>query len=193
MSVGKLLEEPYFSMIDSAVREVAKEKHDKVATVDFTRVLRAVCNIVADGLSGLLFGFFEEVTQKAFSQDYEGVFRNLRGAGGPFVELYRYTGSYSFAKNQILLIDTAKSAAIDLNPLYIWGLNSLAGDNKPADLYMFDGVKGKGYAYNAVQDRTEVGVEAGDLLGSLWELLNDLRNRDLEAAVRSNVQMTRRH
>ncbi|MDX8449505.1 Hsp70 family protein [Mesorhizobium captivum] len=193
ISASKLLDEPYFSLIDSAVREVAKEKHDKLATVDFTRILRAICNIVADGLSDVLFGYFEEVSQKAFSQDYEGVFRNLKGANGPFVELYRYVGKFSFARNQVLIVNTASKTALDVSPLYIWGLNSLSGDNKPADLYMFDGVKPNGYVYNAVQDRAEVAVEMGDPLGSLWELLNDFRTRDSETEIRSNVQMTKRH
>jgi hypothetical protein len=175
------------------VNEIPKEKHDKEATVDFGRILRPVCNIVVDGIRNVLFGYFEEVNQRAFSTEYEGVFRNLRGANEPFVDLYNYRGGLSFSKDQILLIDVVTGTALEMSPLYIWGLNSLSGDGKPADLYMLDSVKATGdYAFNAVQERPEIIVNADGNLAALWALVKGCRSQDKEAKTAHGLQMTKR-
>ncbi|WJI73931.1 MULTISPECIES: hypothetical protein [unclassified Mesorhizobium] len=192
LPASKLLEKPYFTLVDEAVSEIPKEKHEKEANVDFGRILRPVCNIVLDGLRNVLFGYFEEVNQRAFSAEYEGVFRNLRGANEPFVDLYNYRGGLSFSKDQILLIDAGSGTALDMSPLYIWGLNSFSGDGKPPDLYMFDSVKAENYAFNAVQERPEIIVSADGNLAALWALVKGCRSQDKESRISHGLQMTKR-
>lgn len=190
--LSRVLLEPYRTELGSAVDEIAEEKHDKLASVDFNRTLRPVCNFIAETVRDKVFGYFEEVRQKAFSCEYEGVFRSMRGASEPFVDLYAYTGAYSFSRNQVFLVDLATGSAVELTPVYVWGLNNLAGDNRPADLFMFDSVKGTEFSYNAVQERNSIALDESGGLGQLWKLVSDLRVGDRAIGRCTDIRLRQR-
>ncbi|MER9852529.1 MULTISPECIES: hypothetical protein [unclassified Mesorhizobium] len=188
----RLLDDTHRPLIDFAVNEIPKEKHDKVATLDFNRVLRPMCNLICDMMHSKVFGYFEEVRQRPFSGAYDGVFRSLKGANEPFVELYDYKGPHSFAKNQVFCVDLETNGATDMTPLFAWGLNSLAGDTRPPDLYMFDSAKGRVYSFNAVQERTEVRLEEAGPLSELWSLVQACREQDRPCDMPEGIHLTRR-
>ena len=178
--------------MSETVDEIAKEKHDKAAIVDFNRVLRPLCNILAEICQDYKFGYFEEVRRKPFSGGYEGVFRHLRGSSQPFVDLLDYTGDFSFHQNQVILISMTTNVAIDMTPLYVWGINLLAGDTHPADLYMFDSQRGGDFVFNAVQERSEVVLNEGGSLSDLWALTKGCREHDQECTEHANVSLSSR-
>lgn len=191
--IARLLDEPHRQVIDQAVTAIAKEKHDKAADVDFNRILRVICNVISEYMQHSIFGNFQEVSKNAFSDVYAGVFRSLNGSNEPFVELYNYKGSHSFSRNRIYIVDTSTSRAIDMTPLYLWGINSLQGDSYPNDLYMFDSSKGSAdkttYFYNAVQERDEIFVTKDGPLAELWPLVQRAREEDLPCAIFDGIDL----
>ena len=91
-----LLEGPTRDEFDRIVSLVALTKHDKpVDGLDYPHILGQFGNALAKCFDGRVFGFFEQARLQFISLDqYEGIFRNMRGPGPPFTEVHEVKGDY---------------------------------------------------------------------------------------------------
>ncbi len=194
LPAAKLLSEQLSGSLNEVVSEIAKEKHDKEASVDFNSILRPLCNIIADSMKGKLFGIFVETRQKPFSAGFDGLFRNLTGPSEPFVSLWNYTGSQAISGNDVYLVDTETGKAICLTPMYVWGLNAIEGDSKPADLYVYDKSDRDRHVFNSQRERRESYVTADhQTLGLLHAMLEIQKSADVATPALTGISLVNRN
>ena len=94
-----------------------------------------------------------------------------------FINVYDYEGVHPFSDADVYVVSPDLKIGLNLSPLYIWGLDVVGGDR---DLYEFDTVKKEAFGFRAIQFRRERLVERGGELHEVWEILNRMRENDLE-------------
>jgi hypothetical protein len=144
----KLLAPELRRTIDKAVNFVAQEKHDKAEGVppEMTEAIQALANVSQQVFSRSVFGFFEGVKRERFSNErsYKGRFRHAHGQP-PFITVSAYSGEEDFPELEAFLVDTEKSTALPLQPLFFWDNCAQHADANPGHCYLYDNepVKGK--------------------------------------------------
>jgi hypothetical protein len=111
-------------------------KHGRLGEIDYVSFLGLLGNHIAKMLTDRVFGVFEGVTPKKFaSGKFRGIFRKLQGSSQPFIRVLEYQGPIAFSDASVFIIDPTNGTALDLSPLYLWGLN---GPDEDPDLFEFD-------------------------------------------------------
>ena len=126
------------------------------------------------------FRSVEFVTPKRFSAGrFQGNFRNLRGASQTFIHLLEYEGAQAFANSDVFVANPKTGVALNLSPLYFWGLNVETFDEEP-ELYQFDSVKGDQFSFKAVHFRAPYLIAQNSDLAEIWTTLKQMRDQDLK-------------
>jgi hypothetical protein len=173
-----LFEGPNYTQFNLWIDEIAKSKHGKEFRVDYVSLLGHLGNNVAKLFSEGVFGVFESVTPKRFaSKRFRGIFRNLSGASQTFINVLEYEGSQPFADSDVFIVNPKLGTALNLSPLFLWGLNRLTLEEEP-ELFEFDSVKGEQFAFRAVQYRAERMVHARSEFEEIWAKLTQMREQD---------------
>ena len=116
----------------------------------------------------------------------QGRFKEIDFLPEPFA-VREYEGAEAFSDADVHLVNPKEGAAINLSPLFLWGLNTLFSDNDP-DLYEFDGYKDGTFVFKAVQFRPEISVTPD--LKNVWETLQGLRERDQKKLVVHSITLS---
>jgi hypothetical protein len=111
---------------------------------------------------------------------FQGIFRNLSGASQTFINVLEYEGSQPFADSDVFIVNPKAGTALNLSPLFLWGLNRPALYEEP-ELFQFDSVKNDEFAFKAVQFRTERMVEEKSAFNEIWVKLRQMREQDQSA------------
>jgi hypothetical protein len=160
------------------IDEIAKSKHGKDFNIDFVSLLGHLGNHVAKLFADCFFGVFESVTPKRFSSGrFQGIFRNLRGASQTFINVLEYEGSHPFADSDVFVVNPKAGTALNLSPLFLWGLNRTTSYEDP-ELFEFDSVKSDQFAFKAVQFRAERMVDEKSAFSEIWTTLRQMREQD---------------
>jgi hypothetical protein len=160
------------------IDEIAKSKHGKDFNIDFVSLLGHLGNHVAKLFADCFFGVFESVTPNRFSSGrFQGIFRNLRGASQTFINVLEYEGSHPFADSDVFVVNPKAGTALNLSPLFLWGLNRTTSYEDP-ELFEFDSVKSDQFAFKAVQFRAERMVDEKSAFSEIWTTLRQMREQD---------------
>jgi hypothetical protein len=169
------------------IDEIAKSKHQKDFKIDMVSLLGQLGNAVGRLFSDWLFGVFESVTPKRFSNGkFQGLFRNLKGASQTFIHVMEYEGTQPFTDSDVFIINPKTGSAINLSPLFLWGLNRQALDEEP-ELFEFDSIKGDKFAFRGIQSRVEYMVEKNSDLAEVWKRLDQMRQKDFTSPEITNL------
>jgi hypothetical protein len=182
--------------IDKAVSSVALAKHGKRAEgLDYARILERIGNIIAGGLAGKAFGYFEDGRRKPFSMNlFQGVFRNARGPSAPFIDIYEYVGAENFPSEFVFLIDIERGEGLPLFPLITRGLDGQRQYYGESDFFLFDIVRRNEteIALRAVQEREEVVLQSKGNFPELFQSLSAYLVEDRSCALIKNVTLKSR-
>jgi hypothetical protein len=89
-----------------------------------------------------------------------------------------YEGPYSFATEDVYLIDPEAGTALNLAPLYLWGLEVTPVRNSESDLFEYDNAKKNEYGYKSVQSGLSIIVDENGPFNEVWQRLNLMRERE---------------
>jgi hypothetical protein len=79
--------------------------------------------------------------------------------------------------------------ALNLSPLYFWGLNNLGNPNEDPDLYEFDSTTKESFSYKAVQFREPRIIDGEGDLQQIWRKLANMRVEDPHAPVSEGLSL----
>jgi hypothetical protein len=146
--------------------------------MDYITFLAFLGNHVAKVFSESVFCVFENVTAKKFAQGrFHGILRDLRGNSQTFIHVLEYEGQKAFSDADVFIVHPHTGTALNLSPLYFWGLNAV-NQNEELDLYEFDTATKGSFSYKAVQLReAKIISDQGDL-SEIWRTLSAMRNGD---------------
>ncbi|MVT68475.1 molecular chaperone [Bradyrhizobium pachyrhizi] len=160
------------------IDEIAKSKHGKEFKIDFVSLLGHFGNAVAKIFVDWQFGVFEAVTPKRFATNkFHGIFRTLSGASQTFINVLEYEGSQPFADSDVFIVNSKEGTALNLSPLFVWGLNRLSTEEEP-ELFEFDSEKANQFAFKAIQFRAEQIVGEKSPAHEIWIRLRQMREQD---------------
>lgn len=167
-----------YDRLDQWIDEISKSKHGKEYRIDYLLLLGLLGNSIARLFSDWDFGVFESVTPKRFASGrFQGIFRQLRGPGQTFIDVQEYEGPQPFTDSDVFLVSRKAGQALNLSPLFLWGLNIQQSDQDP-ELFEFDSIKNGQFAFKAVQLRPEYMVQQQSRLQEVWDRLTILREQD---------------
>ena len=188
-------EQECFALINQAVDDVAKFKHEKSAAIDYRRVLTTIGNAIRRSLVGRAFGSFENVRKKSFSPAFEGEFRIAAGPHLPFVQVIGYEGSQSFSDEELYLIDIEEGTALPMFPLMFWSSARANQKFESPDLFLFDCLDGKGseaFSFKASASTEVLLARQGGDFSLLAESLRRIRCQDEHIQTVSNLMFDAR-
>ena len=167
------------TQIDNWVNEIASSKHGRSTAVDYVTLLAHLGNYLAKMMDGWTFGVFENVTAKRFiAGQFQGILRDLRGPSQTFINVLEYEGPVSFGSGDVYIAHVANGVALDLSPLYLWGLNTIGGQNVEADLFEFDTVRKGEFGFRSVQSGSVVNLDENGVFREVWQHLKSMRERE---------------
>jgi hypothetical protein len=181
--------------IDKAVTAVATTKHGKRADgLDYPRVLERLGNLIARGVAGKVFGYFEDGKRKPFSMNrFQGVFRNARGHSAPFIDMFEYEGAENFPPEFVFIFDIEKGEGLPLFPLVTRGLDRKRS-HFDSDFFIFDIVRGNDaeIALRAIHERDEIVLHKDCEYPELFDYLSTLLKEDQAASLAKVVTLKSR-
>jgi hypothetical protein len=185
---------PTSSDIDAAVASVSDAKHGRLTQgIDYPRLLERLGNIVRDALADKIFGYFEDVRAKPFTaNNFAGVFRNARGSGRPFLDMYHYEGVENFPSEFVFLLDVEGGMGLNLFPLFVRGLDFSRGAYEEPDVFFYDFAKGQEIGLRAVQKRVGVSLEPDKMFPEVYDAVNSICVTDRHDKMILNLRLTRR-
>jgi hypothetical protein len=187
-ALAELFDEPNYNILNGWIDEIANTKHDKKSSIDFVNFIGILGNVIAKIFNEVSFGVFESVTAKRFvTGQFRGTFRSIMGSSQTFIHACPYEGAYAFSDTDVFIVDMKKGTAINLSPLFIWGLNTEFDESGDPDLYEFDSVKNAEFSFKAVQHRAEQVFRADGALGEIWSKLKAMRDTDPRVAVQTEL------
>jgi hypothetical protein len=161
------------------VSQIPDLKHGRAIDIDYVSFLGLLGNYVAKMLSGGVFGIFENVTPKKFSPGrFRGLFRDLHGSSQPFIRVLQYEGTTPFSDADVFWACPSAGVALNLSPMYLWGLNNFRNPDEDSDLYEYDNCTKDKYSYKAIQVRESAFIDGNGDLGQLWQALMKMRIED---------------
>jgi hypothetical protein len=115
----------YFSYVSNHEIAEIEERSQSSGWRELSELVNDLPYVAASPIfSECLFGVFESVTPKRFaSNKFQGIFRSLSGASQTFINVLEYEGSQPFADSDVFIINTKAGTALNLSPLFLWGLN----------------------------------------------------------------------
>ena len=181
--------------VDSAVNEVAQEKHGKIASgLDYPRIIGIVGNTLAKLFVENHMGWFEDVKLEQFSfGKFSGIFRSVQGPHAPFGNLFEYQGDQSIPPGLVFLISPERGIALNLSPLILSGLKS-SPRLKAHEVYLYDIYRHKEheFAYKAVQEDEEFRLAAKGRFSGIHSQLSDMRENDGLITLFNGLKLVRR-
>lgn len=168
-----------YEQFNAWIDEIARSKHGKDFNIDFVSLLTHLGNALLRILSNRMFGVFEAVTPKRFATGrFQGIFRSLTGPSQTFINVLEYEGPLPFADSDVFIIDPLVGTAVNLSPLFLWGLNRIDSHDDSPELFEYDSVKNDQFAYKAIQFRTEQMIGKDTPFSEIWMRLKQMRERD---------------
>lgn len=178
---GELMSAEFFEPINRAVTFISQYKHDKIDAkeLDLFRAIQILANVSQKAFSGALFGFFERVSKRRLSSEYEGLFRHACGTP-PFIGIWKYIGDQAFSEDQAFLVLRDQQVAVLLSPLIFWDECARHPDLEGGHCFLFDTARDGKYSFKAVEYPCTREISAQDVkYTSLACGLGALRESDL--------------
>lgn len=177
-SVLRPLTQKHQNTIDQWIDQIANSKHGRSSNVDYVTFLGLLGNQIAKALNENCLGVFEGVTPKRFSQGrFKGLLRELRGPSQTFIHVHEYEGPIAFSDEDVYIVDPKRGTALNLSPLYFWGLNA-ANSHHEIDLFEYDTFKGGGFLFKPIQPGNECIISADSHLKDIASAISALRERE---------------
>ena len=182
-----------YQEIEEIVDKIADGKHGKLSAIDYPSAIRTMANLLANALSDLEFGSFENVTKRPFSSIFTGTFRSAKGNSRPFISLYEYEGPKIFSEEAIYICDIEKSIALDLSPLMFWAKPPSSSPSSNVDLYLYDSAKLKenSLVFKAVQPREGLTITSSGEFKAVYDVILTMRSNDPDLSVIDDVALRR--
>jgi molecular chaperone DnaK (HSP70) len=178
----------YYHQFNRWIDEIAKSKHSKDFKIDLVLLIGHLGNVVGKIFADWTFGVFENVTPKRFSSgNFQGIFRNLQGASQTFIHVLEYEGAHPFNDAEVFVVNSKAGLAINLSPLYLWGLNRKNYNEEP-ELFEFDSMKGNQFAYRGIQSRAELLISEESDFSEVWTILSRMREQDQSSPEASELR-----
>ena len=105
--------------LNDAVTKMGEEKHEKTSGFDCHRPLYVVANILRRTFQKIHFGFFEQLEQDPFGDEFIGFFRIAHGHP-PFIRRLPVRLKQSAPNRVPFLLNIGSRKAIPLMPLFFW-------------------------------------------------------------------------
>jgi hypothetical protein len=167
------------ALIDQWISDIANQKHGKAATVDFVTLLTLLGNNINKVLEPWLFGIFEGVTPKRFNQgQFNGIFRILKGPSQVFIKIMEYQGASVFPNEDVYLVNAKDGTALNISPLYMWGLEQAIGSRNENDLFEYDSTKQGKHIFQSIQSGVVVEMDDQQAFGEIFEMLCRMREKE---------------
>jgi len=177
--------------IDAWIAALNSDKHGRVQAVDWVNFLKLLANSVARIFEGKRLGVFEGVVAKRFhAGSYTGIFRVLHGPSQTFVDVFDYAGSQAFSDELVHLVDPATGSALELSPLYFWGLERDSHDPTAVDMYEYDHEKRGLFGFKTTQPSEGLGVGPGGEWQGIHDQIAAMRNGDKRGALIEGLSLT---
>lgn len=188
----KIITGEYYEEVNQAVSEVPKIKHDKIAQVDFNRILKLLGNHLNYCCNDWMFGRFEQVSKKGFGlSGYDGIYRLLHGHSQHFIGSRSYQGSYDFSSEELFIANAELKTAIPLTPLLVWGLGDKVKDGCINDLFLLDQIKDPSdrVAFKSVREGNDIKTSEHNCLKEFSNLLDKTLNENDVVQTYDDIQL----
>lgn len=179
------------TQIDDWIAGLNSDKHGRAQAVDWVSFLKLLANCVARIFDGKWLGVFEGVVAKRFHLgSYTGIFRVLHGPSQTFIDVFDYAGSHPFSDELVFLVDPASGSALELSPLYFWGLVRDAHDPTAVDMFEYDHDKKGRYGFKTTHPSEGLEIDDAGEWGGIHEQIAAMRVTDQSRAVISGLSLT---
>jgi len=137
-------------LIENTVNAIASEKHEG-PKVDINQCLELLVNKIVVMMQGRYFGVFENVHKRRLRKAFEGYFRCLHGRRGPFITVGDNQGNEPISNECVFLWDSRLGEALELSPLYLYGLNTAFGrDFEEPEMFFYDACRDQRVTFRAI-------------------------------------------
>jgi hypothetical protein len=183
-----LLRPEFFERIDRLVTQIAQQKHQKASDVSPERALSMLANICDKVFSRFVMGSFESIRPAPMSRgrSFQGQFKVTHGPP-PFAPGYRYTGSQSFSRDEVYLLDTQEGHLLSLWPLMFWHhcVEHPGSTYGAGHLYVFDkwDERSKAYSFKAIGAPCAVSITGIESYAELFQDLDALMAADPDVEI----------
>lgn len=168
------------TLLNDAVTMMGEEKHEKSLGFDCHRPLYVAANILRRTFQKTLFGFFEQIEQDAFSEEFCGHFRVAHGHP-PFIRTLPVRLERSVPNRMPYLLNLESRKAISLKPLLFWKQIDGHHSYDHGHCFLFDLPErdGSTFSFKAVGIRHAERISiTDDRVGALARELSNLRHDD---------------
>lgn len=177
--LAELFSDELVGGLNDAVNMMGEQKHEKRGDFDCHRPLYVAANILRKTFKNNYFGFFEQMEQDPFSDEYKGFFRVAHG-NPPFIRALPVKLARPVPNRMPYLLDAKFCRAIPLKPLFLWmqipGQHSLA--HGYCFLYDLPSRDDSTVTYKAVGQPYAHNLKPTDPLGPMVGEIKSLRQED---------------
>lgn len=118
-ALAELFSSDLAESLNDAVTKMGEAKHEKVSGFDCHRPLYVAANILRRAFQKTRFGFFEQLEQDPFNDEFSGFFRVAHGHP-PFIRRLPVKLKQSAPNRVPFLLNVESRKAISLMPLFFW-------------------------------------------------------------------------
>ena len=190
--LAELFSNEWQAGLNEVVTMLGEQKHEKLTGIDCHRPLYVVENILRKAFQKTLFGFFEQVEQDQFSDEFCGYFRIGHGPL-PFIHSLRVKLQKSVPNRMPYLLDLESRRALALKPLLFWKQVEGQYSHNHGSCFLFDlaAKDGSEFSFKAVGIPHAEKITPGARLGALARELNSLLSDDgqLEAIQLTEIKV----
>lgn len=149
-ALARFREPAVYDLIESTVNAIASEKHEG-PKADINQCLELLVNRIVLIMEGRYFGVFENVHKRRLRKAFEGYFRCLHGRRGPFITVGDYQGNEPISNECVFLWDSRLGEALELSPLYVYGLNTaFRRDFEEPEMFFYDACREQRVTFRAI-------------------------------------------
>ena len=177
--LSELTTSPLLDPLDRFVSQIAQEKHGKVdaASVDTSRPVQILANVLQKMFASVAFGLFQNVQQERFGPRFRGIFRHAVGQLPYFGVVSEYSGTTPFAQDSGAIVQG--QLALRVEPLMFWNRCAKHPDHDSGHFYFYDSVDRSGaYSFKAAGSTCTCLVSANSEFGPLAKALDSFRLAD---------------
>jgi len=149
--LSELFSGEWEASLNEAVTKMGEEKHEKATGFDYHRPLYILTNILRKAFKNIQFGFFEQLEQDQFSEEFHGFFRIAHGHP-PFIHRLPVRLRQSAPNRVPYLLHLESCKAIPLRPLFHWHQIEGHHSQEHGHCFVYDRPErdGSSFSYKAV-------------------------------------------
>jgi hypothetical protein len=190
--LAELFSNEWQTDLNKVINLLGEQKHEKLTGIDCHRPLYVVENILRKAFHKTLFGFFEQVEQDPFSDEFYAYFRVGHGPP-PFSRLLPVKLQRSVPNRMPYLLDLESRKALALKPLFFWKQVEGQYSHDHGSCFLFDlpAKDGSEFSFKAVGIPHAEKITPGTGFGALATELKNLLSEDgqLEAIQLTEIKV----